>query len=224
MAERRRQGPPSPLRAASRTVVSPGVPPGFLGFRETRRSRHRVVQNLFFFLLCRRRRRRSLGAQHRGIVELSQSVFRCVTVFACYSSSSSRCATVEARPARWGQTNPPYNPGVEGCPAGEPRGSPRGCHHSTCSPTGAHPRRCKGARARGPRAPRPRPSTDPKEERPSSRTRGPEDPQCDKSDTRLVRQIWTLCRLGLATPHHDELQPLCACRPGPKNRFGAKNQ
>ena len=27
-----------------------------------------------------------LGAQHRGIVELSQSVFRCVTVFACYSS------------------------------------------------------------------------------------------------------------------------------------------
>jgi hypothetical protein len=28
-----------------------------------------------------------LGAQHRGIVELSQSVFRCVTVFACYSSS-----------------------------------------------------------------------------------------------------------------------------------------
>ena len=29
-----------------------------------------------------------LGAQHRGIVELSQSVFRCVTVFACYSSSS----------------------------------------------------------------------------------------------------------------------------------------
>ena len=30
-----------------------------------------------------------LGAQHRGIVELSQSVFRCVTVFACYSSSSS---------------------------------------------------------------------------------------------------------------------------------------
>ena len=63
---------------------------------------------------------------------------------------------------RLGQTNPPYVPGVEGCPAGEPRGSPRGCHHPTCPSTGAYPRRCKGARARGPRAPRPRPSTDPK--------------------------------------------------------------
>ena len=30
-----------------------------------------------------------LGARHRGIVELSEGVFRCVTVFACYSSSSS---------------------------------------------------------------------------------------------------------------------------------------
>jgi hypothetical protein len=30
-----------------------------------------------------------LGARHRGIVELSEGVIRCVTVFACYSSSSS---------------------------------------------------------------------------------------------------------------------------------------
>ena len=29
-----------------------------------------------------------LGARHRGIVELSEGVIRCVTVFACYSSSS----------------------------------------------------------------------------------------------------------------------------------------
>jgi hypothetical protein len=29
------------------------------------------------------------GARHRGIVELSEGVIRCVTVFACYSSSSS---------------------------------------------------------------------------------------------------------------------------------------
>ena len=28
-----------------------------------------------------------LGARHRGIVELSEGVIRCVTVFACYSSS-----------------------------------------------------------------------------------------------------------------------------------------
>ena len=27
-----------------------------------------------------------LGARHRGIVELSEGVIRCVTVFACYSS------------------------------------------------------------------------------------------------------------------------------------------
>ena len=30
-----------------------------------------------------------LGARHRGIVDLSVGVIRCVTVFACYSSSSS---------------------------------------------------------------------------------------------------------------------------------------
>ena len=30
-----------------------------------------------------------VGARHRGIVELSAGVIRCVTVFACYSSSSS---------------------------------------------------------------------------------------------------------------------------------------
>ena len=30
-----------------------------------------------------------VGARHRGIVELSEGVIRCVTVFACYSSSSS---------------------------------------------------------------------------------------------------------------------------------------
>ena len=29
-----------------------------------------------------------LGARHRGIVDLSEGVIRCVTVFACYSSSS----------------------------------------------------------------------------------------------------------------------------------------
>ena len=29
------------------------------------------------------------GPRHRGIVELSEGVIRCVTVFACYSSSSS---------------------------------------------------------------------------------------------------------------------------------------
>ena len=43
-----------------------------------------------------------LGAQHRGIVELSQSVFRCVTVFACYSSSSSFDQVIRENPASRG--------------------------------------------------------------------------------------------------------------------------
>ena len=37
-----------------------------------------------------------LGARHRGIVELSEGVIRCVTVFACYSSSSSSLRHVPA--------------------------------------------------------------------------------------------------------------------------------
>jgi hypothetical protein len=81
--------------------------------RRRRRTSSRVV--VVLLLLLRRRRRRTccglwrtggrrvpvlgsfiiavhrafvlgLGARHRGIVELSEGVIRCVTVFACYSS------------------------------------------------------------------------------------------------------------------------------------------
>ena len=88
----------------------------------------------------------------------------------------------------WGKPTRRTSPGQRASPQ-RPRGSPRGRHHPARPPRGAQPRRCKGARARGPRAPRPRPSTDPKKERPPSRTRGPKDPQCDKSDTRLTKQL-----------------------------------
>ena len=30
------------------------------------------------------------------------------------------------------------------------------------------------------------------------------------------------CRLGLATPHHDEIRPLCTCHPQPKNHLAPK--
>jgi hypothetical protein len=52
---------------------------------------HRRAESRFggvFIIAVHRAFVLGLGAQHRGIVELSQSVFRCVTVFACYSSSS----------------------------------------------------------------------------------------------------------------------------------------
>ena len=90
----------------------------------------------------------------------------------------------------WGKPTRRTSPGQRASPQ-RPRGSPRGRHHPARPPRGAQPRRCKGARAQGPRAPRPRPSTDPKKERPPSRTRGPEDrfPQCDKSDTMLTKQL-----------------------------------
>ena len=57
-----------------------------------RSAAHRRAESRFwgvFIIAVHRAFVLGLGAQHRGIVELSQSVFRCVTVFACYSSSSS---------------------------------------------------------------------------------------------------------------------------------------
>jgi hypothetical protein len=55
-------------------------------------SAHRRAESRFwgvFIIAVHRALVLGLGARHRGIVELSEGVFRCVTVFACYSSSSS---------------------------------------------------------------------------------------------------------------------------------------
>ena len=56
----------------------------------------------------------------------------------------------------WGKPTRRTSPGQRASPQ-RPRGSPRGRHHPARPPRGAQPRRCKGARAQGPRAPRPRP-------------------------------------------------------------------
>ena len=53
---------------------------------------HRRAESRFggvFIIAVHRAFVLGLGARHRGIVELSEGVIRCVTVFACYSSSSS---------------------------------------------------------------------------------------------------------------------------------------
>ena len=65
-------------------VAARGPPVGVL-----RSAAHRRAESRFwgvFIIAVHRAFVLGLGAQHRGIVELSQSVFRCVTVFACYSS------------------------------------------------------------------------------------------------------------------------------------------
>jgi hypothetical protein len=52
---------------------------------------HRRAESRFwgvFIIAVHRAFVLGLGARHRGIVELSEGVIRCVTVFACYSSSS----------------------------------------------------------------------------------------------------------------------------------------
>ena len=57
-----------------------------------RSAAHRRAESRFwgvFIIAVHRAFVLGLGARHRGIVELSEGVIRCVTVFACYSSSSS---------------------------------------------------------------------------------------------------------------------------------------
>ena len=59
-----------------------------------RSAAHRRAESRFwgvFIIAVHRAFVLGLGARHRGIVDLSDSegVIRCVTVFACYSSSSS---------------------------------------------------------------------------------------------------------------------------------------
>ena len=85
-----------------------------------------------------------------------------------------------------------------------PRRSPRGRHHPARPSTGAQPRRYEGARARRPRAPRPRPSADPKRERLPGRTRGPLDPQCDKTQPyrRSSPPRRPIESVGPPRPHH----------------------
>ena len=111
------------------------------------------------------------------------------------SRDSPLAARQQRRPAAstldrlgWGKPTRRTSLGQRAAPQ-RSREDPRGAAIIPLALRRAHPRRCKGARARGPRAPRPRPSTDPKKERPPSRTRGPKDPQCDKSDTRLTKQL-----------------------------------
>ena len=58
-----------------------------------RSAAHRRAESRFwgvFIIAVHRAFVLGLGARHRGIVELSEGVIRCVTVFACYSSSSLR--------------------------------------------------------------------------------------------------------------------------------------
>ena len=68
-------------------VAARGPPVGVLRSAAHRRAESRFWGVFIFavhlaFVL-------GLGARHRGIVDLSEGVIRCVTVFACYSSSSS---------------------------------------------------------------------------------------------------------------------------------------
>jgi len=68
-------------------VAARGPPVGVL-----RSVAHRRAESRFwgvFIIAVHRAFVLGLGARHRGIVELSEGVIRCVTVFACYSSSSS---------------------------------------------------------------------------------------------------------------------------------------
>ena len=74
-------------------MAARGPPVGVL-----RSAAHRRAESRFwgvFIFAVHRAFVLGLGARHRGIVDLSDSegVIRCVTVFACYSSSSSfRCS------------------------------------------------------------------------------------------------------------------------------------
>jgi len=66
-------------------VAARGPPVGVL-----RSVAHRRAESRFwgvFIIAVHRAFVLGLGARHRGIVELSEGVIRCVTVFACYSSS-----------------------------------------------------------------------------------------------------------------------------------------
>ena len=59
--------------------------------------RHRQAESRFsgvFIIAVHRAFVLGLGTRHRGIVDLSEGVIRCVTVFACYSSSSSSSSPV----------------------------------------------------------------------------------------------------------------------------------
>ena len=54
-----------------------------------RSAAHRRAESRFwgvFIIAVHRAFVLGLGGRHRGIVELSEGVIRCVTVFACYSS------------------------------------------------------------------------------------------------------------------------------------------
>ena len=67
-------------------MAARGPPVGVL-----RSAAHRRAESRFwgvFIIAVHRAFVLGLGARHRGIVELSEGVIRCVTVFACYSSSS----------------------------------------------------------------------------------------------------------------------------------------
>ena len=83
-------------------MAARGPPVGVL-----RSAAHRRAESRFwgvFITAVHRAFVLGLGARHRGIVELSEGVIRCVTVFACYSSSfllhiqrdleDSRCASL----------------------------------------------------------------------------------------------------------------------------------
>ena len=66
-------------------MAARGPPVGVL-----RSAAHRRAESRFwgvFIIAVHRAFVLGLGARHRGIVELSEGVIRCVTVFACYSSS-----------------------------------------------------------------------------------------------------------------------------------------
>ena len=65
-----------------------------------RSAAHRRAESRFwgvFIIAVHRAFVLGLGARHHGIVELSEGVIRCVTVFACYSSSSSSRTRVSRR-------------------------------------------------------------------------------------------------------------------------------
>ena len=76
-------------------MAARGPPVGVL-----RSAAHRRAESRFwgvFIIAVHRAFVLGLGARHRGIVELSEGVIRCVTVFACYSSSSSCTAPAPRR-------------------------------------------------------------------------------------------------------------------------------
>ena len=78
-------------------MAARGPPVGVL-----RSAAHRRAESRFwgvFIIAVHRAFVLGLGARHRGIVELSEGVIRCVTVFACYSSSSSSIYTCRVRAA-----------------------------------------------------------------------------------------------------------------------------